>query len=351
MVLDDSREIARVDAGGMVSLVQRLGPMVAEGWEAAATLRVPSGPLAAVVVCGMGGSGIGGDLLRSLLAESSPVPVLTVKADRLPAFVGRDTLVFVCSYSGNTEETLAAYDAAHHAGASIVAVTSGGTLAERARERGDAIVTIPSGFKPRAGLPYLLMPMLRVAAGIGIAGVGKADVEDAATLLVDLAKQWGPAVPSVDNPAKGLAVALRGAMPVIYAASPNMEPVAQRWKTQFNENSKVLALWNTFPELTHNDVVGWEGVADGPPALHVVVLRDQDDGARNSLRLEAASQLAFRGARGVTEVRSVGTSRLARAFSLIMLGDFVSCYLAVLRGVDPTPDAMIGRIKERLQRS
>ncbi|MGQ0569966.1 MAG: bifunctional phosphoglucose/phosphomannose isomerase [Armatimonadota bacterium] len=350
MVLDDSREIARVDTGGMVSLVQRLGPMVAEGWEAAATLRAPSGPLAAVVVCGMGGSGIGGDLLGSLLAESSPVPVLTVKADRLPAFVGRDTLVFVCSYSGNTEETLAAYDAAHHAGASIVAVTSGGTLAQRARERGDPVVTIPPGCQPRAALPYLLMPMLRVTAGVGIARISEADVKEAATLLTDLAGQWGPAARLADNPAKGLAVALRDAMPVIYAASPNMEPVAQRWKTQFNESSKILALWNTFPELTHNDVVGWERVADGP-ALHVVVLRDQDDGARNSLRVEAASHLAFRGARGVTEVQSVGTSRLARAFSLIMLGDFVSCYLAVLRGVDPTTVAMIDRIKERLQLS
>lgn len=348
MLLDDARAIARSDPGGMLANVLRLGEMVSAGWQAAGDLRLPAARPTAIVASGMGGSGIGGDLLRALLAASSPVPVIAVKDYRLPGFIGPGTLVFVCSYSGNTEETLATYEAARAAGAAMVAVTSGGRLAERAAADGVPVARAPAGLPPRAALPYLLMPMLRTAARLGVADAGEADVQETVGLLVDLAGRWGPEVATDGNLAKRLAAALHGAVPVIYAGSPSMEPVAQRWKTQLNENSKVFAAWNTFPELNHNETVGWEGVTAGQPPVAVVLLRDRDDGERNALRVEVTRELAFGGARGVQEAWSQGRSRLARVFSLILLGDLVSVYLAALRGVDPTPVEIIVRLKERL---
>ncbi len=358
MILDDGREIARVDAGGMLDLVARFGRMTVEGWEAAASIPLPAGGRAgtytAIAVVGMGGSGIGGDLLRSLLAPAAAVPVIAVRDDRLPAFVSSTTLAFVCSYSGDTEETLAAYDAIRTAGATIVVVTSGGVLADRARSERHLTVRIPAGLPPRAALPYLLMPMLRVASRMGVAGVDDADVHEAGTLLTTLAGRWGPDVPYADNPSKRLAERLGGGIPAVYAASQLTAPAAHRWKTQLNENAKAFALWNTFPELGHNETVGWAGAPDGAAGageagFFVIILRDCDDSPRTALQVEVTRRLAFGRARGIEGVWSVGMSRLARLLSLVLAGDFVSVYLAVLRGVDPTPVDVITQMKLKMQ--
>lgn len=346
-MLDDPRAIAHLDSRGMLALVGRFGPMVADGWAAARDAPAPAGRISAIVICGMGGSGIGGDLLRAALAPASPIPVLVNKSDRLPAFVGSSTLVVACSYSGNTEETLAAYDAAGRAGAAVAAITSGGALATRARERGDAVVTVPTGLPPRSALPLLLMPMLRIAAKMRLIELADADVERTAATLGRLADEWGPARPLRENHAKGLAQTLHGARPVIYAASPLTEPVALRWKTQLNENSKVLAWCGAFPELGHNDVVGWDGAGDAA-SYHVVILRDEGDGAADARRVAVTRDGILGRARGCEEVWSAGTGPLARMLSLVLLGDFVSCYLAGLRGVDPTPVEAIDRLKARL---
>ncbi len=348
MVLDDREEIARLDPGGMLDLVRRLGAMTADGWEAASDLALPLVSPRAVVVSGMGGSGIGGDILRALLAPIIAAPVITVRDYHLPAFVGRDALVFACSYSGNTEETLAAYQEAHATGAAVVAVTSGGALADLAAADGHPVVRVPPGLPPRAALPHLLMPMLRVTGRLGIGGVTDPEVREAAAVLGELAVRWGPEAPSSENPAKALAVALEGATPAIYASSPQFEPVAQRWKTQLNENSKVFACWGAFPELNHNETVGWEGVLGGHARLHAVILRDRDEGARNALRVEITRDLSLRKAGGVTDVCSQGNGLLARLLSLVLFGDLVSVYLAVLVGVDPTPVEIITEIKRRL---
>jgi glucose/mannose-6-phosphate isomerase len=350
MTLDDLDEIGRIDASGMLGVIARMGPMMAEGWRASADLPLPRAP-EAVVVCGLGGSAIGGDLLAALVAPSSRVPVLCVRDERLPAFVGPRTLLVACSYSGDTEETLAAYEAARRAGASTVAVTAGGRLAEQARAHGDGLVLVRSGLQPRAALPLLLMPMLRLATQCGLAAADERDVSEAQAMLDGLAAQWKPEVPAAENPAKALAQALYGVVPAVYAGSPRLEAVARRWKGQFNENSKVFAVANVFPELVHNEIVGWEGVRNGVPAIHVVILRDRDDGARSGARIDAARAVSFERARGSTEVWSQGSGVLTRLFSLILFGDMVSAYLAVLAGVDPTPVGPIASIKELLSRA
>lgn len=348
MVLDNREELACRDPGGMLDLVLRLGAMTADGWAAASDLSLAPVSPRVVIVAGMGGSGIVGDLLRVLLAPIAPIPVVAVKDYRLPAFVGRDALVFACSYSGNTEETLAAYQGAQAAGAAVVAVTSGGALADLAVADGHAVVRVPPGLPPRAALPLILMPVLRVATRLGVCGFTEAEVREAAAVLDELAVRWGPEAPSARNPAKALAVALDGAVPAVYASSSQHEPVAQRWKTQLNENSKTFACWNAFPELSHNETVGWEGDGGGRPRLHAVLLRDRDEGVRNALRVEITRGLLARRADGVSEVWSQGTGLLARLLSLVLFGDLVSVYLAVQIGVDPTPVEIISEIKRRL---
>jgi glucose/mannose-6-phosphate isomerase len=349
-LLDDTERRRALDPQDMVGLALRLGDTLREGWALGREAEVGGPPDAVdgVVVMGLGGSGIGGDLLRGVLFDSAPFPVVVVKDYVLPAWVGPRTLAFACSYSGNTEETLSAYAAARRAKARCVAVTSGGELARRAEADGVPVIRIPSGWPPRAALGYLFAPMLAVLELWEIVRGQAAGIEEAALLLGALGAAWGPEQPQPDNPAKQLARSLLGRVPVVYAASRFAKPAALRWKCQINENSKVYAVWNSFPELNHNETVGWalSGQPDG--LFEVVVLRDVSDPPRLALRVESTREIALGGAAGVHEVHSEGTEPLARLMSLILFGDLASVYLAYLNEVDPYPVPVIDELKRRL---
>lgn len=334
------------DPQGMLDLVMRFPRMCAEAWVLPLVPALPPVRPEEIVTLGMGGSGIGGDLLRAVLFEDTPIPVVVVKDYRVPAFIGPQSLVFACSYSGNTEETLAAYDAATARGATCVAITSGGQLLQRARAHGHPAVVVPSGMPPRAALPYLFIPMLSVLAAAGIIASPDAEVREAVDVLTQLVDRHRPDQPS--SGARRLAEALGGRIPVIYSATPFLEPAAQRWKDQLNENAKAFAVWNTFPELNHNETVGWG--LDDPLArlLHVIVLRDAREPPRLARRVAITRALAFVRAAGVDEVRTEGEGKLARLLSGVLMGDLVSWHLALLRGVDPTPVAVIDELKRQL---
>ena len=312
--------------------------MAGEAWELSADPPPPALRPRAVVTLGLGGSGIGGDLLRALLADEAPFPVIGVKDYRVPAFVNSETLVLACSYSGATEETLAAYEQAASAGAACVVITSGGELLERARRRGHPAVVVPTGLPPRAALAYLFIPMLGVLHRAGAVRSFEADVREAVGLD---AARFRPA-------AEDLAARLVERLPMIYSATPFLEPVAQRWKDQLNENAKTLAVWNTFPELNHNETVGWGVDASLAGRIHVIILHDRAQPARLSQRVAITKELAFHRAAGVDEFTSEGEHKLSRLLSLILLGDLVSWRLAVHRHVDPTPVAVIDELKRRL---
>jgi glucose/mannose-6-phosphate isomerase len=348
-VLDDPELRRAADPQDMLGRVLRGGDFLREGWDLGQALAPPpGGPPRHLLVLGMGGSGIGGDLLRALLYDRGRFPVTVVKDDTPPAWVGPEDVAFVCSYSGNTEETLTAYQAARAAGARCVAVTSGGKLLERARSDGVPAVRIPPGLPPRAALGYLLGPMLGALHRWGwVEGMAE-EVEEAVQLWRDLAARWGPGVATADNPAKRLARALVGRIPVVYAASRRSAPAALRWKTQLNENAKVYATWNVFPELNHNETVGWQLAGQPEGLLEVVVLRDPEDPPRMVQRVAVTRQVAL-GAAGYHEVHAEGGSRLARVLSLVLFGDLVSVYLAYLNEVDPTPVAVIDELKRRLE--
>ncbi len=331
----------------MLALITRFPRMCEEAWSlgpAGVTVKSPQ----AVVAVGMGGSGIGGDLLRAVVFDEATVPVASIKEYRAPAFAGPQTLVLACSYSGETEETLAAYDEAVQRDAACVVITSGGELLRRAQAHRHAAVVIPKGLPPRAALPYLFLPMLAVLGRIGVVRSFDAELREAVQVLQRVTAEHGPDRP--DSPARRLAEALPGRIPVIYSAVPFLEPAAERWKDQFNENAKTFAVWNTFPELNHNETVGW-GLDDAlARLLHVIILRDAVEPPRLALRAAITRDLALSRAGGLDEVRAAGTGKLARLLSAVLIGDFVSWYLAVLRGVDPTPVAVIDELKKRLAR-
>src|SRR5713226_8024942 len=231
------------DPHGMLQLIQRFPQMCEEAWglpaEPAGRITSPQ----AIVALGMGGSGIGGDLLRAVLFDETVGPVISVKEYRAPAFVGPQTLVFACSYSGDTEETLAAYDEATTRGAPCVAITSGGALLRRAQERRHLAVVIPPRLPPRAALPYLFLPMLAVLARAGVVRAFDAELREAVDVVRHVAAEYGP--DHSDSPARRLADLLRGHIPVVYSAVPFLEQAAERWKEQFNENDKTIEVWKT----------------------------------------------------------------------------------------------------------
>ncbi|HWD65431.1 MAG TPA: bifunctional phosphoglucose/phosphomannose isomerase [Solirubrobacteraceae bacterium] len=298
-----------------------------------------------LVVAGMGGSSIGGSLARAVLGDRASRPIVLARGYALPPWTEPDTTVLCASYSGETEETLAAYEAAQAVGARTVVVTTGGRLAADARRDGVPVVPLPGGFQPRAAVAYLLVTALEVAALCG-AGEGlHSEVDVAAAHAEGLAKRWGPEAPE-DSAAKALARGLHGTIPQIAGAGLTA-PVAYRWKTQINENAKLPAFAGELPELDHNEIVGWEQAGKLGP-FSAVFLDDSDLHPRVRQRFELTRGLiASRGAQ-TFRVDTEGETRLERLISILLLGDLMSLYLAVLAGADPANIEVLTSLKAAL---
>jgi glucose/mannose-6-phosphate isomerase len=298
-----------------------------------------------LVVCGMGGSAIGGDLAAAALGDRATRPITVVRNYALESWTGPDSLVLCASYSGNTEEVLACFEAAGAAGAGRVALTTGGKLAEAARQESVPVIGAPAGMQPRAAVLYMLIATLECAAACGAAPGVHAEIDTATALLEQLVEDWGPDAPE-DSQAKSLARALQGSVPVVHGAEPTIAP-ARRWKTQLNENAAAAAFWSELPEANHNEICGWDrGRAAAP--LSAVFLEDPDQHPRVHRRIELTAAEAERAGAPVVRVEARGASRLERVLSLVLLGDLASVYLAVLEGVDPTPIEPLERFKAEL---
>jgi glucose/mannose-6-phosphate isomerase len=319
----------------------RLARQVAGSWE-----WVDPAGLAHIVVAGMGGSAIGGDLLRSYTSDVLRIPLIVSRSYVPPAFVGGKTLFIAASYSGDTEETLSAAALARRAGARVMALTSGGRLALECRGGGEAVISLPSGFPPRQALAYLFLPLLGVLQGLRLLPDETAALEETGRLLELLVGRYGPDRPVGENPAKALAASLFERFPVIYGVQDRTDAIALRWRGQFHENSKVWACANVLPELDHNEVTAFTSLPQLTRAsLHVIFLEDREVSPRMARRLLLTRDLIAPQVAGVTSAKGEGESRLARIFSLVVLGDFVSCYLALLYGVDPLPVPVIEALK------
>ncbi|MEA2333248.1 MAG: glucose/mannose-6-phosphate isomerase [Thermoleophilaceae bacterium] len=298
-----------------------------------------------LIVCGMGGSAIGGDLAAAAIGDRATRPITTVRGYALESWTGPDSLVLCASYSGDTEETLACFDAAGAAGAGRVALTTGGKLAEAARAEGVPVIGVPSGMQPRAAVVYMIVGVLECAAHCGAAPRMHSEIDTAAELLDRLAAEWGPDG-AEDSLAKAIARELHETVPVVHGAGPTVA-VARRWKTQTNENAKSAAFWSELPEANHNELCGWERGREVAPFAGVF-LADPDQHPRVQRRIELAAAEVQRVGAPTLRIAARGDTRLERVLSLVLLGDIASVYMAVLDGVDPTPVEAIERLKAAL---
>jgi glucose/mannose-6-phosphate isomerase len=306
----------------------------------------PADGITSVVVLGMGGSGIAGDVLAAVAAPSCPVPIVVAKHYECPAFVGPDTLVLAISFSGNTEETIAAVHGAVGAGARLVAVTAGGHLARIAREWGAPVVPVdPSIPMPRAGIAAVSVPALLVLEQLGLFD-GASEHLDAAIAQMESRLA---ALALDDAEVTRVARRIGRTLPVVYGGGALGEVAAWRWKGQFNENPKVASFANRVPELTHNEICGWAQHGDVTrQVLSLVLLRHDHEHPQVARRFELVEELCDEVVADVIEVRAKGDGPLAQLFDLILLGDLVTLQLAANEGVDPGPVPVLDDIKHRL---
>lgn len=298
-----------------------------------------------LVIAGVGGASAGGALARAALGDGASRPIALARDYALPGWTTPDTTVLCSSYSGDTEETLAAYDAAQALGAQTIVVTTGGKLAEQARADGVPVIPLPGGFQSRAAVGYLLVVALEVASLCGAGESMRAEVDVAAEHAASLAAAWGPES-SEDSLAKTLSRGLHGTIPQIAGAALTA-PVAYRWKTQINENAKAPAFAAELPELDHNELAGWDGARELGP-FSAVFLDDSDLHPRVRQRIELTRGLIASRGGATFRIESIGQTRLQRLISLVLLGDLVSLYLAALRGVDPGPVAVAESLRSAL---
>lgn len=342
----DVRAIDRSDMAGKIAawprqLEEQRRALAADPWP-----RLPAPRLLAVG--GMGGSAIAADLVFALAADRLPFPTLVCRDDRWPAAVGPGAIALLSSYSGDTAETLALYDAAGRQGAKRLILSTGGALARRGEADGVPRRRLPGGLPPRAALGYSVASLSLLLEALGDPGEGDAAWNEAASDLAELNARCAPERPEAGNPAKELARALVGrAVSVVGTAGP-AAAIARRWKGQLHENAKTLAFDAVLPEMNHNEIVGYQALADLHPRLALVFLAGLAGSPAVAARQDVTRQIVEEAGIATHVVAATGRSPLARLLSLVVLGDWTSLYLAVLAGVDPTPIDKIDRLKAAL---
>ncbi|HUR68280.1 MAG TPA: bifunctional phosphoglucose/phosphomannose isomerase [Candidatus Thermoplasmatota archaeon] len=343
-MLDISEEKVRAaDAEDMLGRVRSYPDMVEAALHAppaAATLpRAPS----RILVVGMGGSAITGDYLQAWLDAEGKVPVLVSRAYELPKWVDKDTLVVAFSYSGNTEETLAAFAEAKKAGAMLAAMSTGARLEELAKSYHAPFARIPPGLQPRAALPASFGMAALFFEKLGLLPGAEATLKRTARTLREAVIDVAPDVPASKNEAKRTALAVQDTVVGVYAAGL-LTPTARRFSNQLNENSKVVSWWGVMPEMNHNEIVGWAG-DDDLDRFTAVFLRYHDEHAQAKARFEFTGKVIQQRGGRIVQHEARGESVPEKLLTASLVGDAVSVYLAALRGVDPTPVTVITQLK------
>ncbi|HCV43508.1 MAG TPA: bifunctional phosphoglucose/phosphomannose isomerase [Bacteroidetes bacterium] len=344
-------EIFAIDTSNMYSLIRRFPEQVEEAIRIgnAAKPRVNVKGIQNILLCGLGGSAIGGDLLKSYLAGELKVPFVVNRHYTLPEFVGRNSLVIISSYSGNTEETTAAFKEAIKRRAKILCISSGGAVEKLAKKRRTPLIKIPGGLPPRAALGYSFFPLLITLGKLGLIKNKSREIHECVTLLKQKSDEYGSPDPAT-NKAMLLAEQLRGRVGIVYSSTERFDAVATRWRGQMAENGKSLMFGHVLPEMNHNELVGWKTLTEQMREMQVMFLHDRADHPRVRTRMDITKGVIAEYTQHITEVWSDGTSLLARMFSLVYLGDWVSFYLAMLHNVDPTPVKVIDYLKDELSK-
>ena len=350
--LDNVSAYQQFDKLGMLGHLHAFPEQCQKAWEKVLKFEPPHlhTKISNVVILGMGGSAIGGDIVRRLALAESKVPVWVHRDYGLPAFVDDNTLVIASSYSGNTEETLSAFTKSLEDRSKKLAITSGGKLRQLAEDNGIPVFVIDYKAPPRAAFPHSFVPLVGIFQKLGLLEDKSADLQEAVDILKRLSEDLVETRPLASNPAKQLANKLWGRVAVIYGAEMLSE-VAQRWKGEFNENSKAWAFFECFPELNHNAVVGYEFPAEVKDRIFVLMLRSSSLRPRNLLRYEVTARLLAKAGVAYELIEARGKGALAQVLSLVHLGDYTSFYLSMLNEVDPTSTDAIAFVKQSLAQS
>jgi len=345
-VLDDVDKLVAIDKNGMINFSVDSPNHYRKAIDVAAKIKVNYPKPDNIIVAGLGGSAIGGDLLKDWAKNQLSIPIEVSREYNLPAYAGKKTLALITSYSGDTEETLGSFLDALKRKCMIFCISSGGALIKYAKKHKVPHLQVPAGMPPRAASPYLFVPLLVCLEKVGLVSGVTEELNEAITLLEKISKGNAPDKPAKENFAKTLALSIGDAVPVVYGFG-FYRSVAQRFKQQFNENSKVPAKWEFFPELNHNETVGWRKSW----CFVIILIRDKDEPVGIKSRIEITKQIMSDAGLKIFEIQTQGKSTLAKMVSTVVIGDFTSVYLAVLHGVDPTPVAVITHLKDNLQKN
>ena len=342
--LDDASALAAADPGNMLGAVAGMSDDLSAGFAGGLAAKDLPGAdgITAVALCGMGGSAVGADVTRALYRDRLGVPIEVVRGPSLPEWCETRTLVISTSYSGGTAETLASFEEAAERGCRQVAITAGGEMATRAAGLDIAIVEVDPGYQPRAALGLLSGTLLGVLEAMGVVPSLSVEIDETSRLLARLAEELGPGAEG--NRAKAMAGRVLGRTPVIWGAEGIGAVAAMRFKCQLNENGKIPAWWSAMSELDHNEIAAWnEGTGDG----HLIIsMRNAAEGAGTAPRCALPGAIARDAGATTEEIWAEGDSALAQLFSLIAVGDWTSVYVAIARGIDPTPVEAIQRLKK-----
>lgn len=346
----DLPEVLGIDRAGLIAGMASSVLVFDEARGGAEALEVPfqADLINDVLICGMGGSAIAGDLIAGAYYERTRVPLVVHRGYYLPGWADDRTLALLMSYSGETEETLTAAMQALERESPAIAITSGGKLDTwYSGKHGVPVLTIPGGLQPRMALMHMLIPAVVLLARLGVIPPQNQELDAARDAIAAAIDAYGPARPADANPAKQLAMRLHDKVPVIYGAEVT-SGIAFRWKCQFNENAKQPAFWATLPEMNHNEIVGWEEAGAFGDQAQVVMLRDPRQHRQVERRMALTREIISPGVTDVLTIEGEGESPLARVIDLVLLGDYVSLYAACLRRVDPEPVHSIGVLKAGL---
>jgi len=347
-ILDQPEKLKEIDKSDMLSHLMKTPDYCQDVINRAKQVKVPEKVEPKnIIIAGMGGSAIGGEILQNWLQNELPIPIQVCNDYTLPAYANKDTLFFANSYSGNTEETLSAFLDAVRRKCTTITTTSGGHLLSFSEELQVPYVTIPSQIPPRAALPYLFFPLPVLMKRMNVLPSVDENLQEAIQVLKKVGEENAPKIPTEDNQAKKLALELVETIPVIYGFR-QYQSVVHRLKTQFNENSKVPSKHDVFPELNHNETVGWEAPELLTKNYSIILIRDPGEPPEIRHRIETTKSLVLHKAKKVLEIYAKGEGKLAKMFSVLRIGDFTSVYLAILRGVDPTPVKIIDEVKREL---
>ena len=347
-ILDNIAEIRKIDKSNMLSYLENIADHYKNAKKISEQISVAYPKPSNIIIAGMGGSAIGGEILKNWAKDKISIPIENIRDYSLPAYANSQSLVIVLSYSGETEESLSAFLDALKKGCMIYCISSGGNLLKYAKKAEVPHLIVPSGMPPRAALPYMLTPLLLIIEKSGLLNGISEELVEAINILDQISKDNLPEIPSKQNFSKTLALGIANTVPVVYAFGIYCS-IAHRFKQQFNENSKIPSSWDIFSELNHNEIVGWEQKGKFSKQYSLIFLRDKMEPLQIKSRIELTKSISSLPLK-TFEVWSKGISDLAKMLSILCIGDFTSVYHAIFNKIDPTPVKTITLLKEKIRK-